>query len=491
MVNSKIYSRIMGIGEVQRQSIISLISQIGITFIGFLSTMYFAHAVGAGILGAYFLLLAYYNIISIVTDAGFGIAAVKRISEGKEQNEYISAFIVVRSLFVVAAVAALIAFRSFFVDLNNSGAFVWLLLILVVSILYGTVSNGIAGCGKMGIHATGIFIEYVSRFIIQVIGVFFGFSIAGLAGGFVAGILAAAIVEWRFFDLRFVHFGWRHIRGLSTVSLWLFLASGGAMLYSYSDTLMIGYYLGNADVGVYRVAFQFAGIAIVITTAIQSALFPKVSRWGKTGDVAFIEVSLSQAFSYSMLFAVPVAVGGILLGDKLLYFFYGAEFARGFMTLVILLMVQIVTVFLNFLSMYLVALDRQKYAFKVTTLAAFANIMLNAMLIPAIGIFGAAIATLVTMILNAFLTKRELSHAITVRLEKNSTLNILKASFCMAIFVMAYRLLVPLSNVWLTLVPVILGGAIYGILMLKFDGNIYNELKAITTQLNLPWPYWL
>ena len=50
-------SRIMGIGEVQRQSIVSLIWQIAYTFIGFLSTMYFAHAVGASVLGAYFLFL--------------------------------------------------------------------------------------------------------------------------------------------------------------------------------------------------------------------------------------------------------------------------------------------------------------------------------------------------------------------------------------------------------------------------------------------------
>ena len=57
----------MGIREVQRQSIASFISQISFTFIGFLSTMYFAHAVGAGVLGAYFLFMAYYGIVNMVT----------------------------------------------------------------------------------------------------------------------------------------------------------------------------------------------------------------------------------------------------------------------------------------------------------------------------------------------------------------------------------------------------------------------------------------
>ena len=62
----------------------SLIWQIAFTFIGFLSTMYFARAVGAEVLGAYFLFVAYFSIIGLMTEGGFGGAATKRISEGEE-----------------------------------------------------------------------------------------------------------------------------------------------------------------------------------------------------------------------------------------------------------------------------------------------------------------------------------------------------------------------------------------------------------------------
>ena len=73
----------MSIEPIRRQSIVSLIWQIALTFIGFLSTMYFAHAVGAGVLGAYFLFLAYFGIIGLMMDGGFGGAAIKRIGEGE------------------------------------------------------------------------------------------------------------------------------------------------------------------------------------------------------------------------------------------------------------------------------------------------------------------------------------------------------------------------------------------------------------------------
>lgn len=72
MFNSNtIFSGIVGIGTVQRQSIVSLIWQIAITFIGFFSTMYFACAVGADVFGAFFRFMVYFIIIVLMTDGGF------------------------------------------------------------------------------------------------------------------------------------------------------------------------------------------------------------------------------------------------------------------------------------------------------------------------------------------------------------------------------------------------------------------------------------
>lgn len=480
-------SRIMSIDAIQRQSIVSLIWQIAFTVIGFLSTMYFAHTVGAGVLGGYFLFIAYFSIIGLVTDGGFGGAAVKRISEGEEQDAYFSAFVVLRTLFVTMVVVMLIAFRSYFVDLNDAGTFIWLLLALIVGLLYGTVSGGIQGCGKIGIYATGDFINNISRILAQVVAVFLGFGISGLAGGFVAGLLVGFIVQIRFFDLHFVRFGWKHIKSLSTFSLWVFLISSGTIVFSVADTIMIGYYLNNADVGVYRIVLQFTSLATFTTTALRSVLWPRVSRWGKTHETWLIEESLSRAFTYSLILAVPIFVGGVLLGDKLLYFFYGAKFGQGYMTMVILFIVQIINIFQFFFTSYLSALDHLKDLFKITVVAVAANIALNTALIPLIGIAGAAVATLVTMGLNAVLALWVLSKILTIKLEGDSLLNILKAATVMGLFVAGYRIVVDMSNVWLTLIPVVLGGVIYGVLVLKLDRKIYEELRGIMMQMKVVW----
>ncbi|HNT09137.1 MAG TPA: flippase, partial [Methanoculleus sp.] len=93
---SRYLARVMRVDPVQRQSLISFGSTIGLTAIGFLSTMFFTHTVGLSILGAYFLFVAYFSVFNLIGDGGFGGAAVKRISEGEDQNAYFTAFALLR-----------------------------------------------------------------------------------------------------------------------------------------------------------------------------------------------------------------------------------------------------------------------------------------------------------------------------------------------------------------------------------------------------------
>lgn len=246
----------------------------------------------------------------------------------------------------------------------------------------------------------------------------------------------------------------------------------------YSDSVMIGYYMNNVDVGVYRIIFQFTSLAAFTTSALQGALWPRVSRWNQIGEKGLIEESLSRALTYSLILAVPLFVGGALLGDKLLYYFYGADFVN-YATLMLLFAVQIVNIFQYFFTTYLSAMNQLKELFKITVVAVVANVALNAALIPVMGISGAAIATLVTIALNAILAWRVLAGKITLRVERSNLLNFFKASIAMGIVVGVYRLVVPLSSIWLALVPVVLGGMVYGVLILKLDRNIYEELKGI------------
>jgi O-antigen/teichoic acid export membrane protein len=481
----------MKISSIQRQSVISLSTTIALTAIGFLSTIYFAHTLGPAPLGAYFLFLAYFGILNLVGDGGFGGAAVKRISEGKEPNEYLSAFVFIRIVLLALSVSLLLFAEPYFKDLTSSGIFFWLLLALIVSVFSGITGTGVYGTGKVGVSQISGFVDALIRTLFQIIAVFLGFGVAGLTGGFVGGLIAGGLMNFRYLDLKLVRFGLSHLKNLSGFSFWIFLTASGSLVFCYADTILIGFFMSNADVGIYRTAFQLTSVATFATLAFHTVLYPKISNWGAQGQITEIESSLERAWTYSLFLAIPTCIGGWILGEKLLYFLYGASFVAGAPALFFLLLVQVVNVFMFLGTMSLTALNRPKDAFWITVIAAIANILLDLALIPVIGITGAAIATLIAMTLNAVGALILLSRVISVKIEYEPVKNIVYASGIMAIFLLVIHFLLPLTHVIVVVAVVILGAAIYTLVLFNLDRKIHDELMDLSVNLGLPWPGWL
>jgi len=481
----------MKISSIQRQSMIALGSTIGLTIIGFFSTIYFAHALGPSALGTYYLFLAYLGIFNLVGDSGFGGAAVKRISEGKEPDAYLSAFAFIRIILLAVSVTVLLVAEPYLKDVTSSGVFFWLLLALIVSVFSSISGIGVYGSGKVGVSQISGFADVIIRTLFQITAVFLGYGVAGLTGGFVAGLIAGGLMNFRYLDFKLVRFGLSHLKNLSGFSFWIFLTASGTLVFNYADTLLIGYFMSNADVGIYRTAFNLTMIASFTTMAFNTVLYPKISSWGAQGQFTEIENSLARAITYSLLLAIPTCIGGWILGSKLLYYLYGASFVDGAPALALLLLAQVVNVFTFLGIMSLNALNRPKDAFNITLIAAILNILLNLTLIPVMGITGAAVATLIAMSVNALGVLILLSRVISVKFEYKSIKNILYAAGLMGIVVLFIRTLLPLNQVVSVLAGVIIGALVYILVLFKLDKQIHRELKDLSVNLGVPWPGWL
>ena len=92
------------------------------------------------------------------------------------------------------------------------------------------------------------------------------------------------------------------------------------------------------------------------------------------------------------------------------------------------------------------------------------------------------------MVLNAALAYRALSRSIRVRLEPRAVGHIILAALVMAAVVIAYSFVIPLTNVFVVLGAVTLGGLVYLLVLLKIDRGIRDELKELTMGLGVPWP---
>ncbi|WP_319379228.1 flippase [uncultured Methanocorpusculum sp.] len=481
----------MRIPAIQRQSAISIISTIGITFFGFISTMLFSHLLGKDLMGVYYLFLAYYGIFNMIGDGGFGQAAIKRISEGKEQNEYLSAYATLRAILMVVSTLLLLVLSPIFVDLQSYNLIPWIIAALAASFFGHTITYGICGLGHVGINNVASGISDFFRILVQIVAVLLGFSVFGLCGGFIVGIIIFGILCLKYFTFKPAKFTVHHIGSLTKYGFWIFLIGTGSIVFAYSDTIFIGYFMNNGDVGVYLTAYQFTQIATLICAAIVGALTPKISYWSANNWMDKIAPVVARGITMSLLLAIPVAFGGLLLSERLLYYFYGADFATGATVCSILLIMQIVAVFTYLMGLTLTASDHARQSFYATASAAIVNITLNIILIPIMGINGATIATFLSYTLNAILISYYLKSYIAIYVELLPITHIIIASIVMTIFVFIYMQFIPLDNVVVTLVPVVVGALIYVCLLFKLDRGIRDEIAGMVTTFGLPWPKWL
>ena len=485
------YSRIMSLSAIQRQSTLSLTFTVLTTVIGFFSTMLFSHILGKDLMGVYYLFIAYFGIFNMIGDGGFGQAAVKRIAEGNNQNAYLTAYVCLRGILMVISTLVLITLSPLFVDLKEYELVFWIILALVAAYFGQTLTRGVMGLGHIGVYSVGYGISELVRIIIQIMAVLIGYSVYGLIGGYIIGIILSGIFCIKYFTFKPAKFRIHHIKSLFIYGFWIFLISTGSTVFAYADTIFIGYFMTNGDVGVYRTAFQFTTLSAFIALAFQQTLTPKISNWSANNQWEKIAPPVSRGITFALILAVPVFTGGLLLADKLLYYFYGADFAAGAVACTILLLVQVISVFITLLGVALTASDHARQSFYATATAAVINILLNCMLIPILGINGAAVATLISYSVNAILIAHFLKRYITVKIEKRPILNIIISAAVMGLFVFIYKLFVPLDNIIMTLIPVCVGAVIYFFLLFKIDRGIRDEIAGMVTTLGLPWPKWL
>jgi O-antigen/teichoic acid export membrane protein len=475
----------MSLEPIRRQSLISFANIIGLTVLGYIATMYFAHVLGPAVLGSYYLFLSYYGVFNLIGDGGFGGAAAKRISEGGDENAYFSAFIVLRILLLAGSVTILIAISPFLIDFTSSGLLPWLVLALFIGTFAGFASIGVYGSGMVGVSQTSDFLNNTVRIIIQIIATYLGYAATGLAGGFVAGTFAGILINFHYLPLKLARFGLGHFKSLLSFSFWIFLTSSGVVIFSTADTILLGYFLSNADVGIYRIGYQLSMVALLACTALNTVLFPTMSRWAADGNLADVSSALSRAFFFSLVLAVPVIVGGIILSDRLLYFLYGAGFVNGTSALIILLFVQLVTVGVILQTTCLNALDFPKQTFLATAVAAILNVILNIILIPIFGIVGAALATLISLSLNAVLAFHFLSRQIPIRIERGPVLSVLLSSLIMGGFVLLLRFIFGIPSFLFLMLAVLIGALIYVLVLFRLDAQLRKEAYDLMRTLGL------
>ncbi len=178
----------------------------------------------------------------------------------------------------------------------------------------------------------------------------------------------------------------------------IFLSGSIFMLMSWTDTLMIGYFMEEADVGVYRIAFRISTVITFTQFAINGIAAPMIADHYHRKDHVGLRKLIHKISLFNFILSVPIFLIIILVPSFLLGLF-GQEFVQASQLLMVLAGGQVVFALSGPVMYILTMTKHEKTAVYIMLVTAGINLVGNAVLIPLIGLQGAAIATASTTIL--------------------------------------------------------------------------------------------
>ena len=222
-------------------------------------------------------------------------------------------------------------------------------------------------------------------------------GLTGLTGAFVAARVAALGLAYLVTRGQVgpigVGFDTAYWRDLQRVALPFGLFVAVLSLYSYIDTLLIGILRTDQETGFYSAAYRiyegFTNGAVIIATVAgpqlarhfvtDRARHAALSRWAVGGAVAA---------------AVPFMAVGAVFARDLLVLLFGEAFAPGEAVLQILAGGLIFVFPLQIMHTVAISVNEERLLVKAAVFGLVTNVVVNLVLIPRLGIVGAAIATL-------------------------------------------------------------------------------------------------
>jgi O-antigen/teichoic acid export membrane protein len=184
---------------------------------------------------------------------------------------------------------------------------------------------------------------------------------------------------------------------------WPLIFSGFAvMVYMRIDQIMLGQMLNDKAVGIYSAAVRISEAWYFIPLAIVSSVFPALLDAKKTSEALYVD-KFQKLYDTLVIIALAVAIPVTFLADEIVGVLFGHEYIEAGTILSIHIWTA-VFVFLGFASgRWLLAENRQLLVFQRTFLGMVVNIALNWIWIPEYGGVGAAVATLLSQAVAAFL----------------------------------------------------------------------------------------
>jgi PST family polysaccharide transporter len=182
----------------------------------------------------------------------------------------------------------------------------------------------------------------------------------------------------------------------------LILSSVFYLVYTKMDQVMIAYFSTKAEVGYFAVATRLSEVWFFIPTAVVNTLFPGIVDL-RERDREKYKYNIHRLMAVLSFLALIICVLISWQADFIISTLYGHEYFKSIKVLQVQAWASLIVFSAVVSGAWYIAEGLQRFTFYRTGVGAIINIVLNIILIPIYGAFGAAIATIISKFVASFL----------------------------------------------------------------------------------------
>ncbi|GAB6265207.1 MAG: hypothetical protein STSR0001_06520 [Methanothrix sp.] len=235
---------------------------------------------------------------------------------------------------------------------------------------------------------------------------------------------------------------------------------------------MIGYFLGSDQVGIYSASYTLGYLIYFIYSPISSIFLPTITQLYDRNQKDKLIVYLKCILKIYLFLAIPSLFGLTVFAKPILLILTTNEISEGYLLVPIIAIGSLLFSIGIFFSDILILFKKTKITSYIFGTAAIINLILNFILIPMIGILGAAIATVLTFfILSSFFVLISYKY-LAIKIEKSFVLKAAISSFIMSLFLIMIN---PTTLIDI-IISISMGIIVYFCLFIMLKGFTYEEL---------------
>jgi O-antigen/teichoic acid export membrane protein len=227
--------------------------------------------------------------------------------------------------------------------------------------------------------------------------VLLGYGVAGALAGTMLAALVAVAINWRGWWIKWKFFDPVLARQMLRFGLPLIVSALFGWLASFGDRWLLAAFVGTDNAGLYAAGYDLQMNLLGVPLAVMLlAGYPlTISAYAERGTQA-AQTQLRLLGTFIILIVLPEAVGIVMTGPLLVNIFLGPEFRPLALSLLpILVGATFLKVLMYYMNYGYVLASRTNLTLLSMGAAAILDLILNVILIPYYGAWGAAIAALI------------------------------------------------------------------------------------------------